>query len=448
MSATGTEVDLWQQAYDQLAPEVRERWELDQVRTIRNTVAQDLSPAEFQMGLAIAAHYDLDPLLKEIWFAKSQPRDGKPGRVMIMVGRDGLLRNARRDPAYRGFAADVVRENDEFEVEHVFDGERWTVAKMRHKYGKPKDRGEIVGAWAVVTQDGKLPTYFFAPWTEYVPRDLNKAPTWKTQPSVMIQKCALSLCLRLAFNLSGVVGEDEGARAFEAEAAAIEPEPGAEEVLRYVPEDLRERFEVAWDKSQVALPGRFTPAAVQMSIVGQPRERIEAYLREMEEAVEGLVEADVVEEDEPIRATNHSEAEVERLAEVMGDEDPRSISEITQDEADSIDAAEARAENLGGGDDGPADEDPPGSGGELSAEPEQGQAGEESPAPAAQEEDLEALRHRLSDLYDRRMEIEENPSDTIETESALDEIGVEIEWVEDQIRDAGGQVPGQESLGL
>jgi phage recombination protein Bet len=398
----GVEVDPWQQAHDQLAPAARERWEVGEVRTIYQAVMPGLDPAEFQMVMAMAARYDLDPLAHEIWGAKGKTRDGRPGRVLILVGRDGLLKVARRDATYAGFDSDVVHEKDTFRVKRSGAGR-----EIIHEYeGGTKDRGPIIGAWAQVYQKGYHDTYFFAPWEEYFPNRADDKSPWTKQPSVMIQKCALSLCLRLAFNLSGVVSEEEGARAFEDDvASAAESEDSLSAAVAEISPDLRDRLYAAYGEAAHLRPGQMTPASVEMSVKGQSRERIVAYLDEAEEANaavrsraearsadDAISDAEVVEPDVPADASD--------LPDLSGEEPTASVSSPTPD------------------------------GGSAPIAP--------GMALAAQEH-LDVLHRRLSDLTDRQADLDPESADA-------ELVTEEVATIEAEIREVGGTLPGQESF--
>ena len=82
--------------------------EAQRLALLKAEVAPKASPGEVGVFLEIAARYDLDPFAKEIWCA------GEPGKIMIMVGRDGLRKIAHR--AGLRFDGDVVRERDYFKV--------------------------------------------------------------------------------------------------------------------------------------------------------------------------------------------------------------------------------------------------------------------------------------------------------------------------------------------
>lgn len=202
-----------------------------QMKLIQQTVAKDCSPQELKMFLELCGRYELDPFAKEIYAAKMGSRDGAGGSVAIIVGRDGLLKIAQRTGEFEGIVGDVVREQDEFTKEageplpkHVVKGH----ALPKGDDGKWPEgsRGEIVGAWAAAYRRGhKHPTYFYAPLSEYLPTSEGKLKhsPWGAQKSAMILKCAESMCLRKAFSITGVVGEEEMSRALarDAEDAAL-----------------------------------------------------------------------------------------------------------------------------------------------------------------------------------------------------------------------------------
>lgn len=207
MSATappkGTALEILQRHESALSNETRDRWALEQLVTVWNTVAEGATFGEFAMFISLADKYDLNPLAHEIWFGKNK----KSGKVMIMVGRDGLLTIARRTQDFRTVRGDVHRKNDHFKVIHLPDG----TDTVEHSYeGSAEDRGEIVGSWAqVVRIDGSMTNFTYCPLSEYMPESPGYGSAWLKTTSAMIQKCSVSLALRIAYGISGVVGEDE-----------------------------------------------------------------------------------------------------------------------------------------------------------------------------------------------------------------------------------------------
>jgi hypothetical protein len=183
---------------------------------IKSTVAPNCSDAEVGHFLELCAAYGLDPFAREAWCAKGKPKDGQSGKLLIMVGRDGLRKIAQRNGLH--LDGDVVRENDDFAVKRTADGDR----SIEHSYGKPQDRGPIVGAWAECREGGPLGRpmgYFYAPIGEYKPSNVSAYSPWSKQEGVMCLAAAERQAVRQATPLGGLmaVGEDESANA----AAAI-----------------------------------------------------------------------------------------------------------------------------------------------------------------------------------------------------------------------------------
>lgn len=237
-----TDLELGQTAITAAA---RKNFDEEQALAIKRSVAKDCNDAEFVMFLEVCGRYQLDPFAKQVWAAKIG------GAVTIMVSRDGLLQIANRNADFLGLTGDVIRKKDSFkkvyrqgklEVEHVVE------------HGDPADRGEIVGAWALVEREGREPTYFHAPMSEYKGQNV-----WNKQPSAMILKCAESMALRKAYSISGIVGEDEVARRRSEEGAGA----GLTGGLPYPQDDFGDRLRSLVRQANAAQPGAYRDAKVR-----------------------------------------------------------------------------------------------------------------------------------------------------------------------------------------
>jgi phage recombination protein Bet len=184
----------------------RAQYEDDQLELIRHTVASECNDGELAMFLEVCARYELDPFSKQIWAIKIK------GRVQIIVSRDGMLALANRSKDFRGCKSFEIREHDLFEVTEDEDGHCHVTHRWRDAEGNPTHggrdgsrRGEIVGGFAYVRRDGHIDVQFMAYAEQYDKRE----HTWASHPSAMIVKAAEQNCLRKAFSISGVIGEDE-----------------------------------------------------------------------------------------------------------------------------------------------------------------------------------------------------------------------------------------------
>lgn len=158
--------------------------------TIKNTVAKDATDDELYMFLQVASMYNLNPFTKEIWFVKMS------GQQAIMTSRDGYLKIAKQNPTFVKCQSSAVFENDDFHVTY----ENGDVAKLTHSYSH-KDRGKLLGAWAMVkdTNDDLLLCY--AELKEYDKR----TPIWRKYPTAMIRKVAENDVLKRFGNVSGLL---------------------------------------------------------------------------------------------------------------------------------------------------------------------------------------------------------------------------------------------------
>lgn len=178
-----------------------------------------LSRAELNAGLELAVRYGLDPWANEIWFTKGEGKNGAPGKVLIMVGRDGLRKIAERNGLL--VEGDVVRAKDTYEVEFCEPQPReWGGAvtgfhRVTHKRSgfTEQSRGPIVGAWCRVRDDrGTERGWFEAPLSEYKPANVSSYSPWSNQVSAMILGAAERQAIRQATPLGGLVHEGEADR--------------------------------------------------------------------------------------------------------------------------------------------------------------------------------------------------------------------------------------------
>jgi RecT family len=229
---------------------------------------QGVTRAEVGLFVELCATYQLDPFAKEAWLAKS-----RRGKLLVMVGRDGLRKIAQRNGLH--VDGDVVRTNDDFAIVRSADGNR-TVA---HGYGKPSDRGDIVGAWAEAREGGPLGRpmgFFFAPLGEYRPANASEYSPWSKQTSVMILAAAERQAIRQGTPLGGLVafGEHESAWARET-SNDLTAGDGNPELL--APIDLPAEVEVVVARAEAlghrGVANRQTAA---MAVIGQAPEVVEA----------------------------------------------------------------------------------------------------------------------------------------------------------------------------
>jgi phage recombination protein Bet len=163
-------------------------WTADQIELVKRTVAPGATNDELKMFLAAASKFQLDPLLKQIYFWKDSR-----GKVSIYTGIDGWRKAAMRDINFAGLESSVVKEGDEFSLDIETGVIKHTIT------GK---RGKIVGAWAKAYHKDPCRR----PAVEYCDIDDYKktSGTWLTNPCDMIKKTAEIHALKKQFSLDGI----------------------------------------------------------------------------------------------------------------------------------------------------------------------------------------------------------------------------------------------------
>lgn len=165
----------------------------EQIDLIKKSIAKDTNDTELKLFLNVCRSTGLNAFRKEIWCYK----DNK-GNLLMFAGRDGFLANAQKNEAFAGIRSCDVCENDELVLDMM------NPSQNKHVINQ-KNRGAILGAYAIVFRHGGEPTISYVDFKEY-----NKGyNTWKTHPAAMIKKVAEVQALKLAFGMSGIQSEHE-----------------------------------------------------------------------------------------------------------------------------------------------------------------------------------------------------------------------------------------------
>lgn len=169
-----------------------------QLTTIKNTVAKDTNPLEFDLFMNAARSYGLDPFRKQISAIVFNKDNAQKRQMAIIVGRDGLRSIAARCGDYRPASGPANIVYDES-------------AKS-----KTNPKGIVSVGVTLYKQDNKgqwHPVYGEAFWDEFAPikdewawddEERKRKPTgeqtvdgnWAKMPIVMLTKCAEGQALR------------------------------------------------------------------------------------------------------------------------------------------------------------------------------------------------------------------------------------------------------------
>lgn len=299
--------------------------EIAAIAKFLNVKAEDTALIPF---LAIAAQLDLSPIHGEIWLIKGRRKeDGEwVDFYRPAVGRDGLLKHARKQETFKGIRFGVVCEYDTFEVED--DG--WET-KILHRPAslqagqepghESRWRGKVLGAWAkLFFKDDRPPLYYFAPAHEHVKTEQKSidgetvtdfAGAW-SYTSAMIIKSAVSYVCRIGYGVTGVVPFDEirvddpqmtgeNPNEWAGNEGELDEDPSlaiADFVnLLDIPDPLANQLIGAFDSINDLAPYSWTPAKLRMRLGSDcDVEKAQSVLGEAEREFEALRKQQVAKE--------------------------------------------------------------------------------------------------------------------------------------------------------
>jgi phage recombination protein Bet len=209
-------------------------WSRERVELIRRTICpKGIGEDEFALFIEQCKRSGLDPLLKEAFCVGRRQNTGtreRPNwttRYEFQPSEAGMLARAERFPDFKGIQASAVYAEDEIIVDQG-------KGEVVHRFNPAKRKGALVGAWARVVREGKLPVVVWLDFSGYV----QQTPLWAKIPTTMIEKCARVAALRKGYPeaFGGLyVREEMPAEEYETSAAhdehAAAPSTGSYEVL-------------------------------------------------------------------------------------------------------------------------------------------------------------------------------------------------------------------------
>lgn len=335
---------------------------IDQLNPRMKELLQSRSPGlregELAAGVELAAAYQLDPFANEIWFTKSRGRDGREGKLLIMVGRDGLRKIAQRNALE--LEGDVVHERDRFTYSRQIDATGNPYHEVEHVVNG-FERGPILGSWCrAYERESKIERgWFVAPLSEYDPTigaspdsAMMRSP-WAKQTTVMILAAAERQAARQATPLGGLLveGEDDVIDGTAEPMIDLPDQPYGP--VKPLPEAVQRVLDLAREVGHAGLSNEY---AVRLRVTGQPDAAIETWAAQAmaelsdyadqhadEQPVAFAADAEVVdapgEPDDPERDVDHETADLEGRA-----ADLRAELEADQFYEDTDAKAAARAE--------------------------------------------------------------------------------------------------------
>ncbi|QSQ24886.1 phage recombination protein Bet [Pyxidicoccus parkwayensis] len=170
-------------------------WTPERAELVRRTICpKGISEDEFLLFMEQCRRSGLDPLLKEAFCVARRLNVGNRERPQWVTKHEfqpseaGMLARAERFPDFRGLQASAVFAEDEISLDQG-------KGEVVHRFNPAKRKGALVGAWARVVRDGKLPVVVWLDFSGYV----QTTPLWAKIPTTMIEKCARVAALRKAY---------------------------------------------------------------------------------------------------------------------------------------------------------------------------------------------------------------------------------------------------------
>lgn len=174
---------------------------LEEMETIRHTLAKDANPEQFNLFIRTAAAAGLNPFLNHIYCIVYG------GKMSIQISVEGIMYLAKRVEGYQGMDTQLVHENDVFKAKKTKDEQGRDVWEIvQHDIEFP--RGKVIGCYSIAYREG------FRPVTEFMEVDEvqhhlsgNNAANWKKYFNDFFKKTVAKRAAKRQYGIE--VAEDD-----------------------------------------------------------------------------------------------------------------------------------------------------------------------------------------------------------------------------------------------
>lgn len=172
-------------------------WTQERIDLVKRTIVpQGIPDGPFALFIEQCQRLGMDPLLKEVFCIERRVNiapKGQPPKYVVkyetQVAEAGMLRRADQFPDFLGIQGAAVFEKDDPAVADPVAG------VVQHRIHMAKERGKLVGAWALAERKGMKPVVIFLYLDDY----RQPTPNWDNKAPTMILKCARVAALRVLF---------------------------------------------------------------------------------------------------------------------------------------------------------------------------------------------------------------------------------------------------------
>jgi phage recombination protein Bet len=151
---------------------------------------------EMKYCMSVAEKFNLNPILKQIFFIARKSKDGDRWieKIEPLAGRDSFLTLAHRSGKFAGIDTST---------------EIKPTAKLVS--GKWEQKNDLTAMCKVYRSDMERPVIVEVSYSEYVQKTNTGEITkfWKEKPETMLKKVAESQALRKAFDITGLYAKEE-----------------------------------------------------------------------------------------------------------------------------------------------------------------------------------------------------------------------------------------------
>jgi recombination protein RecT len=171
-----------------------------ELQTIRQTLAKDATPDQFNLFIRTAAAAGLNPMLNHIYCIVYG------GKMSLQISVEGIMYLAKKVEGYQGVDVQLVYENDEYKAKRVRDESGRYYWDVEHELSS--DPGKVIGCYAFAYREGFPPVFEYLKVDE-VQHNLsgNNSTLWKKYFNDMYKKHVIKRAAKRQYGIE--ISEDD-----------------------------------------------------------------------------------------------------------------------------------------------------------------------------------------------------------------------------------------------
>jgi recombination protein RecT len=250
---------------NQLAPistsQFEEYFSPKELEVVVNSIAKNATNEELALFIQICKNNGLNPFMNHIYFIKYG------NQMSIQVSVEGILYLAQQREDYKGISAQLVHENDDFEI--GIDPESQELKIEKHSIMIP--RGKVAACYAIARREGYPDKVVLIETDEVEHLKKKSGSQWSTYFNDMFKKHTLKRALKLQFGIDAEDHESSNQESYDA---------GSRQKVDITPTEQTIEMEYGHINEEDELKNQWDAIYKKIEVYGWTKDYLKSFIKE------------------------------------------------------------------------------------------------------------------------------------------------------------------------